>query len=139
MTGKSLTDGGCNVTGGWVMTTEPLQKQPEKLSSSLFQKYLFNVRWMVVLVLFFLFVSWPLRDIALVCWVYGWPAYFHDGIHVLPGKPEKFSDGVEVPTLPGLVVSIGAFFITFIGLTLLLIFAQRCYERHRAKKKEHDS
>ena len=81
------------------------------------------------LTLVLLFVSWPIRNIALVCWVYGSQAYFHDGIRVLPGKPIKFSNGVKAPMLPDLVTGFGAIVITVFGLTILLIFLLRFYER----------
>jgi len=76
-------------------------------------------------------VAWPLRNIALACWVHGWDAYSQAGLRVLPGKPTKFSNGELVPTFPDLVTGFTAFFATALGLTFLLIFALRLYERSR--------
>jgi hypothetical protein len=81
------------------------------------------------------FITWPVRNIALVCWVYGGHAYFHDGLRILPGKPVRFSNGLEVPALPDMVTGFGAFIITFFGLTILLILGLRYYERHFARPK----
>jgi hypothetical protein len=71
-----------------------------------------------------------------VCWVYGSHAYFHDGIYVLSGKPVRFSNGVEAPKLPDLVTGFGAFIATVFGLTMLLIFALRFYERYFARRND---
>ena len=93
----------------------------------------FTIAWVAFLGAFVTFVSWPIRNFFLVCWVYGSQAYFHEGVRVLKGKPIRFSNGELSPTLPDLVTGFGAFFITTIGLTLLLIFIVRFYERHFKK------
>ena len=108
---------------------DKLNLQRKHLDERLFKRAEFILPWFAFLILVLLFVSWPIRNIALVCWVYGSQAYFHDGIRVLPGKPIKFSNGVEAPMLPDLVTGFGAFVITVFGLTILLIFLLRFYER----------
>jgi hypothetical protein len=119
------------------MTSDHEKEQPKDLAARMFAKSSFTISWMAFLGILVTFVSWPIRNIALVCWVYGSHAYFHDGIHVLPGKPVKFSNGVEAPTLPDLVTGFGAFIITVFGLTMLLIFALRFYGRHFARTDDH--
>ena len=111
--------------------------QPQHLDERLFKRTAFVLPWFGFLTVVLLFVSWPLRNFALVCWVYGSQAYFHDGVRVLPGKPTRFSTGAEAPTLPDLVTGFGAFAITFFGLTVLLIFALRFYERHFKQRDDH--
>jgi hypothetical protein len=105
----------------------------------LFRHTGFTIAWVAFLVVFLKFVSWPIRNIFLVCWVYGSQAYFHEGIRVLKGKPIRFSNGELAPTFPDLVTGFGAFFITVIGLTILLIFLVRFYERHFRKIGGHDA
>lgn len=88
------------------------------------------VLWILVLGLILRFVIWPIRDIALVCWVYGRQAYFHGGIHVLHGKPTRFSDGALCPDFPDIVTGLGAFAVTYVGLTTLLILGLRIFDRY---------
>ena len=108
--------------------TEPTPKSMH-LDERLLKRTAFVLPWLVFLFVVLRFVSLPIRNCAVVCWVYGWQAYFHEGIRVVPGKPVRFSTGVEVPTVPDLITGFGAFFITIFGLTILLIFALRIYER----------
>jgi len=115
------------------MSSDCEKRQPKELATKMFAKPVFAISWPLFLMFFFVLVSWPIRNIALVVWVYGSHAYFHDGIYVLPGKPIRFSNGVDVPAWPDLVTGFGAFIITTFGLTLLLIFALRFYEKHFAK------
>ena len=114
-----------------------LSLQPERLEKRLFDNSKFLIGWIGCLMVFEIFVSWPLRNIALVFWVYGSQGYFHEAIRVLPGKPTRFSNGVQVPTLPDLVTGFGSFFITVLGLTFLLIFTLRFYDRHFTNKNSH--
>ena len=104
------------------------------LDARLFKNTAFMIAWMVFLSLVLRFATWPVRNVALVFWIYGSHAWFHDGLRVLPGKPVRFSNGVEVPVLPDMVTGFGAFFITFFGLTLLLILVLRICERWFAKQ-----
>jgi hypothetical protein len=103
------------------------------LASRILEKKSFQAAWAIFLFLLVIFVSWPIRDFFLVCWVYGSDAYFHHGMRVLPGKPVRFSNGQLVPQLLDMVTGFGAFFVTVAGLSLLLIFALRLYERHSRK------
>jgi len=48
----------------------------------------------------------------------------------LPGKPIRFSDGTLIPLVPDLVTGFGMFFLTTLGLSLLLIGCLRTYERY---------
>jgi hypothetical protein len=99
------------------------------LDERLFKNFWFIVGWFGFLTVVLRFVSWPLRNIALVYWVYGKKGYFIDGIRVEPGKPTVFSNGIKASTFPDLVTGFAAFFITVMGLTMLLIFFLRLYER----------
>jgi len=106
----------------------------EHLDERLFKSFKFILPWIGFLMVILFFVSWPLRNIALVCWVYGSQGYFHDGIRVLPGKPVRFSSGADAPMLPDLITGFGAFIITVFGLTMLLIVILRVYERHFSRR-----
>lgn len=106
-----------------------VEQEKVRLESKFFSKTWFQLAWIIFLLVIIRTVSWPLRNNALVCWVYGWKAYSQDGLHVLPGKPTKFSNGELVPVGPDLVTGFTAFFITIIGLTFLLILGLRLYER----------
>jgi hypothetical protein len=112
------------------MATGPGQEQERDLATRIFAKPLFAICWAVFLGGVVLLVGWPLRDVALVWWIYGSDGYFHKGIRVLSGKPIRFSDGALVPIVPDLITGFGAFFIAVGGLTLLAIFALRFYQRH---------
>lgn len=111
--------------------------QPKHLDERLFNRAGFSVPWIIFLAIVLRFVSWPIRNFILVCWIYGRTAYIHDGIRVLAGKPMRFSTGAEVPSFPVFVTSFGAFFITCLGLTMLLIFSLRFYERHSSRSDNH--
>jgi hypothetical protein len=90
----------------------------------------FAIGWAALLFAFIVFVAWPVRNAALVLWLYGSRAYFHDGVRVLPGKPVMFSTGVEVPLLHDLVTGFAAILLPGLGLTAVLILGLRVYERH---------
>ena len=111
------------------METNADTDQPIDLAGRLFEKFWFKISWIIFLALMLTFVGWPIRNVVLVCWVYGTEGYFRDGIRVLRGKPTRFSDGELAPTLPDLVTGFGIFIVTAFGLTLLLIFALRTYEK----------
>jgi hypothetical protein len=111
--------------------------QPKRLDEQLFKRPRFLLPWLCILIVVLFYVSWPIRNIALVCWVYGIHGYFHDGIRVLYGNPVRFSNGVEAPRLADFVTGAAAFIITFFGLTMLLMFALRFYERHFRQKDDH--
>ena len=115
------------------------QKEQRDLATRIFAKPYFAISWVAFLSGMFLLVSWPMRNIALVCWVYGSNGYFRRGIRVLSGKPIRFSDGELVPILPDLVTGFGAFFITVGGVTLLAILALRFYERRYGTRATPDA
>lgn len=100
----------------------------------LFKHSGFSIAWVGFLGAFVTFISWPIRNIVLVCWIHGFRAYFDDGLHVLKGKPLKFSNGDPVPAFHDMVTGFGAFFITTLGLTFLLIMIVQFYERHFGKQ-----
>ncbi len=115
------------------MESEPERKEQKNLATRVFAKPYFAIPWAAFLFGVALFVGWPLRNVALVFWVYGSDGYFGKGIRVLPGKPIRFSNGEMAPFVPDLVTGFGAFIITAGGLTLLAILALRLYERiHRS-------
>lgn len=105
------------------------------LVTKVFENRTFQLGWLVVLLLFLFFISWPVHNALRVCWVYGTDAYLHRGIRVLPGKPIRFSDGNLAPRLPDIVTGFGMFFVTVIGLSLSLSYALRLYERHSQKNR----
>jgi hypothetical protein len=83
-------------------------------------------------------IVWPLRNALLVFWVYGRDAYFREGIRVVKNKPTIFSNGAGSPDLPDIVTGVGVFLITVFGLSLLMIYALRAYERFFCAPK-HES
>jgi len=110
-------------TSGWRDTAERI-----------FQNTSFTVIWVIFLGAFVGLVTWPARYAVLVWWSYGRHAYFADGLRVMKGKPLKFSNGELVPHSHDVVTAFGAFFITAIGLTFLLILVVRLYERFVGKR-----
>jgi hypothetical protein len=113
--------------------SNPNREGQRDLATRMFAKPYFAISWAVFLAGIVLLVGWPIRNIALVCWIYGSDGYFRKGIRVLSDKPSRFSDGTLVPILPDLVTGFGAFFITAGGLTLLAILALRFYERRHGQ------
>jgi len=109
------------------------QLKPADLASRVFENRTFELAWVIFLFLFVIFVSWPIRNALLVCWVYGTDAYLHHGVRVLPGKPIRFSDGTLAHQFTDMVTGFGVFFVTTIGLSVALFFALRFYERHFRK------
>ena len=110
-------------------------EEPRDLAGRLFENFYFTISWIAFLAVVMRFVSWPLRDCLLVCWVYGSDAYFRDGVRVVSGKPTIFSTGASAPQLPNLVTGFGAFIVTAFGLSLLLVYLLRFYERRFKKSK----
>lgn len=99
------------------------------LANRTFENPTFALGWVLFLFLFLMFISWPIRNALLVCWVYGREAYSHRGIRVLPGKPIRFSNGFNAPLIPDLVTGFGIFFATTLSLSFGLFFALRLWER----------
>ena len=107
-----------------------VQSEQSGFAVMLFRNSYFIIGWLAFLVVVLIFVSWPIRNFTLVCWVYGTDAYYNKGIRVLPGKPVRFSNGELAPTLPDLVTGFGAFLITVGVLTVLLFLVLRLYDRY---------
>jgi len=105
-------------------------RKSDDTAERLFRNPVLTISWVVLLVVFFMYVGWPLRNFFLVCWVYGSDAYFQQGIRVLKGKPVRFSNGELAPAIPDMVTGFGTFFITVLGPTLLLVALARFYQRH---------
>ncbi len=81
-------------------------------------------------------VGMPLAKALIVCWVKGGDAYFEQGIRILKGKhPLHFTDGSIVPELPYALANFAVFFVIVGGLSLLLIYALRVYERRRRTRE----
>ena len=104
-------------TDRYTLGVKPL---PPSFLRKVVDRFVFSEAWLVVASVVLLFIMWPIRNIALVCWVCGTDAYFDKGIRVLPGKPTKFSNGELVPDLPNFVTGMAAFLIT-IGLIIVSI------------------
>src|SRR6478672_5821620 len=62
------------------VTREP--KKQRDLATRIFAKPYFAISWVAFLGSMFLLVGWPMRNIVLVCWVYGPDGYFDRGIRV---------------------------------------------------------
>jgi hypothetical protein len=101
-----------------------------------FRNRAFQAGWALLLLIVLSVVSWPIRNALLVWWVYGRDAYLQKGIRVLPGKPIRFSDGTLTPLVPDLVTGFGMFFLTTLGLSLLLIACLRAYERYFSRRAQ---
>jgi hypothetical protein len=98
----------------------------------------FAVVWALFLFVLFGVVGVRLRNALLVCWVKGADAYLHHGIRVLKGQPLKFSDGVSVPKLPATLTFFAVFVVMVGGLSFLLLFALRFYEkRFRSRRSDN--
>ena len=106
------------------------------LATRVFEDHRFQLGWVMFLAAIVVFVSWPIRNALLVCWVYGANAYFHQGIRVLPGKPIRFTNGTLAPQFPDIATGFGAFMITAFGLSLALFFTLRFYDRRFGKSQD---
>jgi hypothetical protein len=93
----------------------------------------FQVTWAVCV--FTLAIGlWWVRDALLVLLVHGSAAYFQEGVRVLPGKPIRFSTGDLAPQWADLLTGFGFFFFTVFGVTALLYFILRVYDRFRSSR-----
>jgi hypothetical protein len=108
----------------------PAQQPKKDLAHRAFGNFYFTIAWIAFLAVVLRLV-WPLRNALLVCWVYGRDAYFRDGLHVLKGKPTRFSNGEIAPNLDDLATGALAFIVVVFGLSMLLILGLRLYERSR--------
>jgi hypothetical protein len=107
------------------------QPKPKDLATRVFEKLSFQLGWILILGSVFIFIGLPIQRALVVLWVRGSEAYFHQGIRVLRGKPVKFSDGQLVPSVPDFVTGLAMFMLVAVGLSYLLVFCLRFYERHR--------
>ena len=115
------------------MSKVPKPKEKKDLASRAFNNFYFGIVWILFLGAVLRLV-WPLRNALLVFWVYGRNAYFQQGIRVVKDKPTMFSNGERAPELPNLVTGFGTFLIIALGLSLLLVFVLRVYEKYFAGK-----
>ena len=114
-----------------IMNSQESDKIPS--GGEIFKDERLALGWFVLLTVVVVFVSWPIRNFLLVCWVYGKDGYFRKGIRVLPGKPTRFSNGELAPDLPDFVTGFGAAFVTVGTLTALLVCVVRLLARSRAR------
>jgi hypothetical protein len=110
------------------MSTSP---QKQDLSTRLLSGW-FGIVWILFLAVV-VTRFWWIRNAALVWWVRGRDAYFQDGVRVLPGKPTRFSTGELAPQFPDMVTGFAYFIIVTLGLSALLIFGLRVYERYHRR------
>ena len=110
-----------------------VQNNRPDLAKRVFAKRGFAVAWVVFLAAVFGTVGARVANAWLVCWVRGTDAYLHQGIRVVHGRPLKFSDGVPVPSGPEAVTGLVIFLVVFFGLSFLLQFVLRLYDRHCRK------
>src|SRR5262249_21441932 len=89
----------------------------------------FAILWALFLFGLVVIAGVPLRNALLVCWVRGTDAYLHQGIRVLKGRPLVFSDGMRGPSLRSAVTLAAAFVVIVFGLSFLLLYGLRFYER----------
>ena len=116
------------------MSSEQSGRPP--LSERVFEKNMVTLPWIVFTGALFVLVGMPLAKALIVCWVKGGDAYFEQGIRILKGKhPLHFTDGSIVPELPYALANFAVFFVIVGGLSLLLIYALRVYERRRRTRE----
>jgi hypothetical protein len=72
-------------------------------------------------------VTWPLRNIALVYWVYGPAGYHTQGIRLVKSKPAFFSNGEQPPSFPDFVTGMSAVLVAFFAALALVALAKRMY------------
>ncbi|HTI98368.1 MAG TPA: hypothetical protein VL527_05645 [Dongiaceae bacterium] len=105
--------------------------QPKDLATRVLSDTKWQLAWMLWLGLIITYVGVPIQRFLIVLWVRGSDAYYQQGIRALPGKPVKFSDGGLVTDLPGFMSGMIVFvFGIMIGLSLLLVFTLRFYDKH---------
>jgi len=107
-------------------------KPKDDLATRVFNKTWFGIAWTVFLGIV-VTRFWRVRDVLLVWWVYGRDAYFIDGVRVLRGKPTRFSNGEFAPHWPDIATGFGFFFVVVFGLSMLLIFGLRLYDRYHRR------
>jgi hypothetical protein len=114
------------------MSSEQPYRPP--LSETVFEKNRVTLPWIVFVGALFVFIGMPFAKALVVCWVKGWDAYFREGIRIPKGKhPLHFTDGSIVPELPYALANFAVFFSIVGGLSVLLLYALRVYERRRER------
>jgi hypothetical protein len=117
--------------------SEPTSK-PKDLATRVSSDTKFQIAWVLFLGVIITYIGVPIQRFLIVLWVRGSNSYFHHGIRVLRGKPVRFSDGALVPDLPDFVTGIIVFFLgIMLGLSLLLFYTLRFYERHFQKQSNN--
>ena len=112
-----------------------IESKPKDLAARVFEKTGFQFGWLLVLISMFTFIGIPAQRVLIVFWVRGSDAYFHQGIRVLKGKPVKFSDGQPVPDFPDFVTGMAMFLLVTVGLSYLLIWILRFYEKRQDRSR----
>ena len=79
-------------------------------------------------------VTWPLRNIALVYWVYGPAGYHTQGIRLVKSKPSFFSNGEQPPSFPDFVTGTSAVFGAFFAALAFVTMAKRIYFRYAKRR-----
>ena len=72
-------------------------------------------------------VFWPLRNIALVYWVYGRAGYIEKGIRVVGVKHGRFTTGEPLPAIPDMLSGFGTFILAGFTAMLLAALARHLY------------
>ena len=118
--------------------SEP-ESKPKDLAARALSNTKFQLAWILWLGVIITYVGVPIQRFLIILWVRGSDAYFHHGIRILPGKPVRFSDGGLVPDLPDFVTGVIVFILgIMLGLSLLMVYMLRFYERH-FQKQAHDA
>jgi hypothetical protein len=115
------------------MPNLPASTPKKDLATRVFNNFYFDIAWILFLAVVVKLVQ-PLSDALLVFWVYGKAAYFQQGIRVIKHKPTTFSNGARSPDFPDIVTGFAIFFITVFGLSLLLIYGLRLYEKYFSRQ-----
>ena len=108
-----------------------------KLATRILNHSYLGVLWFGLVLAVLVFVGWPIRNAALVCWVYGTDAYFNQGIRVVPGKPTRFSNGDIAPSFPDFITGFAAFFVTVAFMIAAFELFLRIYSRLIKKQRDH--
>ena len=112
------------------MKDEPSERPP--LSERGFDYWFVTLPWILCVGALFVFVGMPFARMLVVCCLRGTDAYFRQGIRIPRSKhPLHFTDGGIVPELPYFLATFAVFIAMVGGLSLLLIYILRFYERRK--------
>jgi len=106
---------------------------------SITQRYSLGCLFFLLFLVLMVCVTWPLRDIALVYWVYGSAAYHEQGIRVVDSKPTRFSNGQVAPHPADLATGFLAIFAAIIAAMLLTQLCYCIYRRCSSISKRQDA